>query len=156
MAAEATSEICSFSSNLCQSLVVNFVAHEKVYLSCIIFVFVSNKLFKWLQLTVFFSLLWISHFMFLGEECVKFAFSYIFQQQKLQPKVKSFPLSNVYCWFTSNRKNLMRTRPDPWIKKELYSLFNSSIDNNWKYTTFEMFIKKTYNSKQIVNLFSCY
>lgn len=54
MAAEATSEICSFSSNLCQSLVVNFVAHEKVYLSFIIFVFVSNKLFKWLQLTVFF------------------------------------------------------------------------------------------------------
>lgn len=109
--------------------------------------------FSWL---FFFSLLWISHFMFLGEECVKFAFSYIFQQQKLQPKVKSFPLSNVYCWFTSNRKNLMRTRPDPWIKKTLYSLFNFSIDNNWKYTTFEMFIKKTYNSKQIVNLFSCY
>lgn len=104
----------------------------------------------------FSSLLWISHFMFLGEECVKFAFSYIFQQQKLQPKVKSFPLSNVYCWFTSNRKNLMRTRPGPWIKKKLYSLFNFSIDNNWKYTTFEMFIKKTYNSKQIVNLFSCY
>lgn len=38
-----TSEICSSLSNLCQNLVVNFVAHEKVYLSCIICVFVNNK-----------------------------------------------------------------------------------------------------------------
>lgn len=103
---------------------------------------------------------WLFFFLYCGLATLCFwgrnvsAFSYIFQQQKLQPKVKSFPLSNVYCWFTSNRKNLTRTRPDPWIK--LYSLFNFSIDNNWKYTTFEMFIKKTYNSKQIVNLFSCY
>lgn len=38
-----TSEICSSLSNLCQNLVVNFVAHEKVYLSRIICVFVNNK-----------------------------------------------------------------------------------------------------------------
>lgn len=38
-----TWEICSSLANLCQNLVVNFVAHEKVYLSCIICVFVNNK-----------------------------------------------------------------------------------------------------------------
>lgn len=99
-----TSEICNSLSNLCQNLVVNFVAHEKVYLSRIICVFVNNK---FIQVT---SADWVFFFTVdlplnilkifgvgMCEVCIFIYFS-----------VKSLPSSNVYCWFTSNRKNLRR------------------------------------------------